>query len=62
MYRPSEKVQTLSAPAKNLGPEFHAGEVSHELARCKSILRNSRATEFDRIVATQRIHELGGKL
>lgn len=61
-YKPSEKTVTLSAPSKDLGPEFRAGEVAHELARCKSILRNARATEFDKQVASQRIAEMNGQL
>jgi hypothetical protein len=58
MYRPSEKVQFLSQPAQNLGPEFQAGEITHEIERCKAILRNPRATEFDKTVAASRITEL----
>lgn len=61
-YKPSEKVETLSVPMKDLGPEFKAGQITHEIERCKSILRNSRATEFDKQVATQRIEEMKGQL
>lgn len=56
-YKPSEKAQTLSAPAKDLGPEFRAGEVAHEVARYKGILRNPAATLEDRRVAILRLAE-----
>jgi hypothetical protein len=57
-YKPSEKAVILSAPQRDLGPEFRAGQVSHELERNKSILRNPKATQIDRDVAAQRIQEL----
>jgi hypothetical protein len=56
-YKPSEKVETLSAPAKDLGPEFRAGEVAHEINRYRGILRNPVATAEDRRVAEQRLAE-----
>lgn len=57
MYKPSEKVQILSAPAKDLGPEFRAGEVTHEIDRYRAILRNADATPEDKVIAAQRLME-----
>jgi len=56
-YKPSEKVQILSAPAKDLGPEFRAGEVAHEIDRYRGILRNPRATAEEKAIAGQRLAE-----
>lgn len=56
-YKPSEKVQTLSAPAKDLGPEFKAGEIAHEIDRYRGILRNPKATAEDKQVAAVRLSE-----
>lgn len=55
MYKPSEKAQTMSADRKNLGPEFEAGERTHEIERYKSILRNPQATPEDRQIAAMRL-------
>jgi flagellar biosynthesis GTPase FlhF len=57
-YKPSEKVSTMSAPTKNLGPEFEQGEVAHEIARNKEILRNPKATAEDKTIAQARLKEL----
>lgn len=56
-YKPSEKVETLSAPSKDLGPEFRAGEVAHEINRYRGILRNPAATAEERRIAEQRLAE-----
>jgi len=58
-YKPSEKVETLSAPAKDLGPEFRDGEFTHEYNRYRAILRNPAATAEERQVAQQRLTEMG---
>jgi hypothetical protein len=57
LYKPSEKVQTLSAPAKDLGPEFRQGEIAHEIDRYRAILRNPKATAEDKRVAQERLNE-----
>lgn len=57
-YKPSEKVEVLSQPMKDLGPEFRAGEVAHEIDRYRAILRNPRATAEDRFIATRRLEEM----
>jgi hypothetical protein len=59
-YKPSAKAQEMSAPRQGLGPEFEAGEVSHEIERNKAILRNSKATAEDRAVARAKLKELQG--
>jgi hypothetical protein len=56
-YKPSEKAAILSAPAKDLGPEFRAGEIGHEIDRYRAILRNPAATAEDRRIAEQRLAE-----
>lgn len=60
VYKPSEKVQTMSAKTKDLGPEWRAGEAAHELERNKEILRNPKATEEDKRIAQSRMDEGNG--
>jgi len=60
-YRPSEKAETASAPRKSLGAEFEEGERTHEIARYKNILRDPRATMVDKVIARQRLDELGAQ-
>lgn len=57
-YRPSEKAETMSEKPKDLGAEFSEGQVSHEIERNKSILRNPRATPEDIAIANQRLAEM----
>ncbi len=56
-YKPSEKAVTLAGPQKDLGPEFRAGQVAHELERNKAILRNPDATPEEKEIAQTRINE-----
>jgi hypothetical protein len=56
-YRPSEKASTMSADRPNLGPEFETSQVSHEIERNKSILRNPLATAEDRSIAQSRLRD-----
>lgn len=56
-YKPSEKAGVMSAPYKNLGPEFEADQIAHEKARNEDILRNPSATDEDRRVAQARLNE-----
>jgi hypothetical protein len=56
-YRPSEKAVTMSEERKPLGREFDEGEMTHDIERSKSILRNPRATAEDRQVAQSRLDE-----
>lgn len=58
MYKPSEKAATMSEKPKDLGPEFKAGEVGHEIERNKAILRDSRATDEDKAVAQKNLKDL----
>ena len=57
-YKPSEKAATMSAERKDYGPEFDAAQKQHEIDRNKSILRNPKATEEDRRVATETLLDL----
>ena len=57
MYKPSEKCQVLSAPQKDFGPFWRASQRTHEIERCKAILRNPQATAEDKAIATQRLFE-----
>src|SRR5260370_9575360 len=56
-YKPSEKATTLASPQKDLGPEFQAGQIVHELERNKAILRNPDATLEEKTIAQTRIDE-----
>ena len=56
-YKPSEKASTMSAERPNLGQEFETAQVSHEIERNKSILRNPRATAEDRRIAQDRLRD-----
>ena len=58
-YKPSEKAATMSGERKSLGREFEEGERTHEVERYRSILRNPKATNEDRVIAMQRLSELG---
>jgi len=58
-YRPSEKAQTMSGERKSLGKEFEAGERTHEIDRYKRIMRDPNATSEDRVIALQRLIEMG---
>jgi hypothetical protein len=58
-YKPSEKAETMSGPRKSLGPEWEAGERTHEIDRYKAILRNARATTEERLIARLRLSEMG---
>jgi hypothetical protein len=56
-YKPSEKAQNLSAPTRDLGPEFQAAQMTHEMERNKAILRNPSATPQEKGIAQQRLDE-----
>lgn len=58
IYKPSEKAATMSDKPKYLGPEFDEGQITHDIERSKSILRNPRATAEDRAVAEDRLREM----
>jgi hypothetical protein len=58
VYKPSEKAAVMSAERPNLGPEFEAAQIAHEVERNKAILRNPKATDFDRSVASSRLKEM----
>ncbi|GAC1632848.1 MAG: hypothetical protein NVS9B14_06640 [Candidatus Acidiferrum sp.] len=57
-YKPSEKAATMSAPAKDYGPEFKAQEVQEEINRTKAILNNTKATPEDMTAAKARLADL----
>lgn len=57
-YKPSKKAQEMSAPRQSLGPEWEAGELSHEISRYKSILQNPKATLEERAMASAKLREL----
>lgn len=56
-YKPSEKAVTMSEKPRDLGREFDEGELTHDIERSKSILRNPNATDEDRAVAGDRLRE-----
>lgn len=57
-YKPSEKAVTMSDKRADLGPEFDSAQRQHEIDRNKSILRNSKATEEERRIATNNLADL----
>lgn len=56
-YKQSEKAATMSAKPRDLGPEWSAGELQHEIQRNKSIIRNPRATAEDIAIAKDRLRD-----
>ena len=56
-YRPSEKVQTMSAPTKDLGLDFKINEWKHEIERNQNVLDNPAATLEERRIASNRLRD-----
>jgi hypothetical protein len=57
MYRPSEKAVVMSAPSRDLGPEFNAASWKEEIERSKRILRNPRVVGTQRATAEARLRD-----
>lgn len=56
-YKPSEKATTMSTQAVDRGPEFNAQSFQEEINRNNEILRNPKATDVDKQVATDRLRD-----
>lgn len=56
-YRPSEKAASLSAKARDYGPEFNAQQWQEEINRNQSIIRNPKATPEEVRIATERLRD-----
>lgn len=57
-YKQSEKAATMSAKPRDLGPEWSAGELQHEIQRNKAIIRNPRATAEELAIAKDRLRDV----
>ena len=56
-YKPSEKAETMSAPAKKYGPEFEAQQAQEEINRSRAIQDDPKASDEVKAVASERLRD-----